>query len=62
MGKVIVDIFVLVMEVVAIHEAIRKAIFLEMDNFILESDSQIMINSISGNTMVPSSISSHVFG
>lgn len=46
MGRRIGNVPILVAEAIAIHEALRTAIHLNMDNLITESDSQIIINSI----------------
>lgn len=59
--KLIGDIFVLVVEVFDIREAIKKAIISKMDNLIMESDSYIVINSFLRKTMDRSSILNIVF-
>lgn len=53
--------FVLVPKAVAIRETIREAIVLKMDDLIIKSNSQTVINLILGKTISSSSISNLVF-
>lgn len=52
-GKTIEDYFVLVAGYVAVRKALKKAIQLKIKNLTIESDSQIVIESILGKFKAP---------
>lgn len=54
MRRLIGDTPVLIAEVVAMREALRKVGLVKMDNVIVKSDLQLLINSILGTIEVPS--------
>lgn len=50
------DVLVLVEEVITIREVLRVVAYFKMDDFLMKSDSQIVINSIRSRSKVPTHI------
>lgn len=55
-GKLIGDVHVFVAETVPMREALKAAMQAKVDNLIIESDSQLLINVVLGKIKVPGKI------
>lgn len=60
MGNPIGDFSILEAETMTILKTVQMAIWMQLSNIIIKSDSQITIQSISGNVKAPSQITNSI--